>query len=69
LSLPKAIVFGIDVPDNPSPDTAVLRRALQGANIEFDTASFPEPGEIIGVSVIPGAPVLMIGSKKPFIFQ
>jgi len=68
-SVPHGIVFGVDVPDNPSPDTAVLRRALRSADIVFDTVSFPEPGETIGVSVIPGATVLMIGSKKPFILQ
>jgi hypothetical protein len=60
-----AIVFGIGLPDVASVDAQTLRVAFSAANMPFSTNALPKPGVGFSISTIEGAPILMIGSKKP----
>lgn len=60
-----AIVFGIDLPDATGVDAQTLRGAFSAAKVPFSTNPLPEIGVSFSISVIPGAPTLMVGSKAP----
>ncbi len=60
-----AIVFGISIPDNSSPDAKTLRDAFSKAKIQFSTNELPPNGVSFSISTIQGAPTLMVGSKIP----
>ena len=59
-----AIVFGISLPDAASADAQTLRAAFVAAGIAFSPNPVPG-GSSFSVSAIPGAPMLMIGSRPP----
>jgi hypothetical protein len=57
-----AVIFGIWVPDSPSPGTAVIRDALRAVGISFSTDTPPPAGMGFGGS-LEGAATLLVGSK------
>ncbi len=57
------IMFGVFVPDSPSPSTAVIRDALGSANVEFVTTDLPPRTMESHGDTIDDAAVLFIGSK------
>ncbi|MHB8624440.1 MAG: hypothetical protein ACYDBA_13975 [Sulfuricaulis sp.] len=59
------IVFGIGLPDATGVDAQTLRKAFSEAKVAFATTPIPESGVSFNVSTIPGAPILMVGSKRP----
>jgi len=60
-----AIQFGIALPDSAGVDAQTLRSAFVAAKISFSTGPLPQAGVGFSVSTIPGAPILMIGSRMP----
>jgi hypothetical protein len=60
-----AIVFGIGLPDVAGVDVQTLRVAFSAAKVPFSTNALPPAGVSFSISTIEGAPILMIGSKKP----
>ncbi len=60
-----AIVFGIVLPDASGIDAQTLRDAFFAAKMPFSTDALPPTGVNFTVSTIPGAPTLMVGSKRP----
>lgn len=59
-----AIVFGISLPDATGIDAQTLREAFSAAKVEFSPNPVP-PGLGFSSITIPGAPMLMIGSRVP----
>ena len=60
-----SVIFGIIVPDSPSPSTAILRKALTAAGVGFSTNALPEEGMSGFGGIIPDAAVIFVGSKPP----
>jgi hypothetical protein len=60
-----AMQFGIALPDADSTSANALREALSAAKIEYSTNPLPPTGAAFSISTIPGAPTLMIGSRRP----
>lgn len=60
-----AIVFGIGLPDSSGTDAKTLRVAFSAAKVPFSTNALPLAGVSFSISTIQGAPILMVGSKKP----
>lgn len=62
-----AIIFGIMLPDTAGPDAVTLREAFTAAKIPFSPGPMPNVGSTASFNVmtIPGAPLLMIGSRPP----
>jgi hypothetical protein len=59
------IIFEISLPDSNSSDAGTLREAFTAAAIPFSTAPIPVAGAGFNISTIPGAPMLMVGSRPP----
>ena len=59
------IVFGINIPDASGPDAKTLRLAFSAAKIAFSPQPIPIEGTGFSISTIPGASMLMIGSRPP----
>lgn len=59
------IVFGINLPASDNKDRQTLEEALLAAGVQFGSQKMASAGVGFGVSEIPGAPFLMIGSKAP----
>lgn len=60
-----AIQFGIALPDSAGADAQTLRSAFVAAKLSFSTGPLPQRGVSFSVSTIPGAPILMVGSRMP----
>jgi hypothetical protein len=65
LKFGNSIIFGLVLPDE-NTDGQKLRAAFKAANIPFATA-LPQTNTMSGsnISMIPNAPILMIGSRPP----
>ncbi len=63
-----ALVFGISIPNDPSPNLVNLRNAFSASGISFAAQPLPPTGAEFNVSTIKGAPFLMIGSRQPVTF-
>jgi hypothetical protein len=63
VTVPDTIIFGISVPDSPSPSTTVIRDALNFANVEFVTSDLPPRARDSNGDTIDNAAVLFVGSK------
>lgn len=63
------IVFGIAAPDANSADAMSLRAALHGAGFAFSTDPLPPWQSTIGATRNAAFPTLMIGSRRPAVFQ
>jgi len=59
------IAFGIVLPPDAGNDTQTLREAFAVAKIGVSFVPFPNQGASFNVSIIKGAPFLMIGSRLP----
>jgi hypothetical protein len=57
------IIFGIFVPDSPSPSTTVIRDALSSANVVFVTIELPPRAMESHGDTIDNAALLFVGSK------
>jgi hypothetical protein len=57
------IIFGIFVPDSPSPSTTVIRDALSSANVVFVTIELPPRAIESHGDTIDNAALLFVGSK------
>jgi hypothetical protein len=71
ISFGGALVFNASLPDGASQDGKTLREAFDAAGVQYLT-NLP-PSTIVGISMgngmaIPGAPILMIGSRPPSTF-
>lgn len=66
-----SITFGINLPDPSSAEMTALRLAFSEAGIPFSTAPIPDTSSSVGfnVSIISGAPILVIGSRPPPVFK
>ncbi len=64
-----AILFGIILPDGNGADAEALRNAFTEAEIPFSPNPLPQTGLQLefAVTTIPGAPMLMVGSRIPAI--
>jgi hypothetical protein len=67
LKPPNTLIIGIVLPDATGVDAQTLRSAFSAAKIPFSTTPLPTAGGTVSFSVttIPGAPMLMVGSKAP----
>lgn len=59
------IIFGINIPKMDRSDGQTLGEALSAARMPFATEPMPSASVGFGVSTIDGAPILMIGSRRP----
>jgi len=59
------IVFGINLPEADNPDRQTLGEALLAAKISFGSQPMLPIAIGFGMSNIPDAPILMIGSRAP----
>lgn len=62
------LVFGIALNDATNVDGQSLSSALTSAGVEFSTGPIPPISFTSGARRVQGAPLLMIGSKKPAVF-
>lgn len=61
------ILFGIVLPPDAGADMQTLREAFTAAKIGVSIIPFPQDGPSFNVSIIAGAPFLMIGSRLPVV--
>jgi hypothetical protein len=66
LKIGNSLIFGFALPDGENADGKTLREAFTAAKIPFST-QLPQSGMMSGfnISEIPGAPMLMVGSRAP----
>lgn len=57
------IMFGVIVPDSPSPSTGVIREALGSVNIEFVTVNLQPMAKESNGDTIDNAAVVFVGTK------
>jgi hypothetical protein len=62
-----SIHFGILVPPESGADADTLRQSLQAAKIGYSAVPLSQEGASFNVTTIPGAPFLMIGSRRPVV--
>jgi len=58
------ILFGLFIPDSTGNGQR-LRQALTSANLAFSSEPLPDSGTWFNVTTITGAPILMVGSRRP----
>ena len=61
---PNSIYVGLGLPNSSGTDAQTLRDAFSSLKIPFSTEA-PAEGVAFSISTIPGAPMLMVGSKAP----
>jgi hypothetical protein len=59
------ILFGITIPDSTEIDSKTLMEAFSAADLPHSHDQIPPSGVSFNISTIPGAPILMIGSRPP----
>jgi hypothetical protein len=66
LKIGNSLIFEFLLPDNGSPDAQTLREAFASANVPFST-QLPQSNTMTGsnISMIRGAPMLIVGSRQP----
>ena len=60
--LSNQLIVGVSIPPSENPDADSLRNAFAAAHIEY-SKEVPRFAAMFNVSIIPNAPVLMIGSR------
>lgn len=66
LKIGNSLIFGFALPDGENADGKTLREAFAAAKMPF-SIQLPQSGMMSGfnISEIPGAPMLMVGSRAP----